>query len=121
MSNNELQHFGIKGMRWGIRRAKPTANNKPSVAPGSVKDEYLERKKQIRRTVIAGRGASIAGKLLVRLSKKSNNNSTIAAGMNYTGKLLKKIGTVTLVGGAAASVYNFEAYRRDSRKTVNVN
>lgn len=45
--NDELYHYGVKGMKWGVRRAK--TSNQPSVIYAKVKDispEILDRGKR---------------------------------------------------------------------------
>ena len=43
MENNELYHHGVKGMKWGHRKARPTTN---ASKVSSKKTEYDELKKQ---------------------------------------------------------------------------
>ena len=37
--NEELYHYGVKGMKWGVRRASKWANSKHQ--PSSVKSKVL--------------------------------------------------------------------------------
>lgn len=42
---NELYHYGVKGMKWGIRRdARVLANHRRNVAVKNIKDQYSSGK-----------------------------------------------------------------------------
>ena len=53
MTENELYHFGVKGMKWGIRRNRslPTGNSKKA---SSNKTEAQARKEKIKKAAIIG-------------------------------------------------------------------
>jgi hypothetical protein len=42
MSSAELIHYGVKGMKWGVRRAELSKNN-PNYTPGQRDHDYLRR------------------------------------------------------------------------------
>ena len=61
MTENELYHFGVKGMKWGIRRNRSfsTGNSKKA---SSNKTEAQARKEKIKKAAIIG--TAVAGTAL---------------------------------------------------------
>lgn len=110
MNNNELYHYGIKGMRWGVRRSKSTSG--PSASPKRTKKMTADEKKKasMRKDVKNRRTLSDADlkKKIERIKSekqlKDLTNEEIAPGKKFVSDVLsssgKKVAT-TLVTGAA--------------------
>lgn len=59
-----LQHFGIKGMKWGVRRAEKAQarfdkNVKEGMTPSQAQEAEVERRKKIRRLTAVGITAAL--------------------------------------------------------------
>lgn len=76
MSENELYHYGVKGMKWGVRRdLRVLANHRRNVSVRNIKNKYrtgnitkLEKKSRIRE-------ANVAKKDYLRKTKQTLRNT----------------------------------------------
>lgn len=83
---NELKHFGVKGMRWGVRheREKTGSGNRPQLS----KEEKAARRKQ-RLQKGLGIVSSLAGAGLVAYSVVTGDyGSAIGAGQRFIQSLM---------------------------------
>lgn len=62
MTENELYHFGVKGMKWGVRRNRSLSKGSPKKA-SSNKSEAQARREKIKKA--AKVGIAVAGTALV--------------------------------------------------------
>ena len=53
MTENELYHFGVKGMKWGVRRNRSLSKGSPKKA-SSNKSESKARMEKIKKAAIIG-------------------------------------------------------------------
>ena len=53
MTENELYHFGVKGMKWGVRRNRSLSKGSPKKA-SSNKSEAQARREKIKKAAIIG-------------------------------------------------------------------
>lgn len=64
MNNNELKHHGVKGMRWGVRKAESSSTSgsrgTSSKTKAAKKQLTPEQKKAITKKVLIGIGAAAA-------------------------------------------------------------
>jgi hypothetical protein len=56
--NSELEHFGVKGMRWGVRKNR--GGSSASTSKKARTPEEAARRKRNRRIAIAGAAAVVA-------------------------------------------------------------
>ena len=81
--DNELQHFGIKGMKWGVRRYQ---NKDGSLTPAGKKrydesDEEREKKEKSKKTKVKVATAAVATAAVATTA--AMNKDKIKKGMEY--------------------------------------
>ena len=81
--DNELQHFGIKGMKWGVRRYQ---NKDGSLTPAGKKrygelDEEREKKEKSKKTKAKVATAAVATAAVATAAAMNKDN--IKKGMDY--------------------------------------
>ena len=80
-----LMHYGVKGMRWGVRRSKPVSTKSPKKrSTSSVNQKNKSTTKSNRSKYIkiglAVVGVALAAYGVYKLSKFMNNKQTMDAG-----------------------------------------
>ena len=72
--DNELYHYGVKGMRWGVVRARQKTGSSGNLTKSQMKREFKEDKKKAfengREGTVLGRAAVYGSKKLIKLDKK---------------------------------------------------
>lgn len=72
--DNELYHYGVKGMRWGVVRARQKTRSSGNLTKSQMKREFKEDKKKAfengREGTVLGRAAVYGSKKLTKLDKK---------------------------------------------------
>ena len=86
MSNNELKHYGVPGMKWGVRRNRKSASS----TGGSNKTVSSKRKKRAIKIgigVTAGILAAIGGAKLSNIVRRDLGEikNTINDAVSYMG------------------------------------
>lgn len=115
-----LEHFGVSGMKWGVRRAKTDAPATP-ITPHQQQAKN-ERNKMLKRSaIVAGVGVTVAVGLFVAnkhvpLSRLAP--STVSSGKNETTKILSrskdtKISAVREAQKKAIELHNAKQLFRD--------
>lgn len=61
-SRSELAHYGVKGMKWGVRKSESTANDTPN-------SRYSQRKRSLDREVYGAKGE-------MRINRRMNAGKT---------------------------------------------
>ena len=104
--NEEIYHFGVKGMKWGVRkkRDQPSVKSLRSTASASkMKDQnknYVNNKGQIRsRAALAGRRVAIEAAI--------NVGGAVATGlvMRYGGATLGSLTNAISFGASVTNLY----------------
>lgn len=89
-SNNELYHYGVPGMKWGVRKAYKQADKRDAAI-----SRYSALDARAKAALAKGRSGKAA-----RLSKKANEYKTEAD--KYQSKLTKKVESRYAKAGEAA-------------------
>lgn len=108
MENNELRHYGVPGMKWGVRKASST----------SSRQEY-RRDKKIRRSLEAD--AYDAGAFARKYSKKTKQMSKktsrkVEKDLDKTGEVSKK--TQTSINTTKQLQKDRDAFTNANRQSV---
>lgn len=115
MEQNELTHYGVKGMKWGVRRYQNkdgtlTAKGKKRYSKLDIKDvdAQLQKNYGASKLGLAGQGAGFGVGFLGGLVGSLTGNPALAIGAAYVGNLIAQ-------GTTVASVAK---YYRDGHKFV---
>lgn len=74
-------HFGAKGMKWGVRKSKPTGSGKSAIKKTKTEIEESERRKKI--AIGAARAAIILAVLGGRIFIKATTGVSVPAPTTY--------------------------------------
>lgn len=127
MENNELQHWGIKGMRWGHRRYQ---NKDGSLTPAgrkryddgdsdnepAYKKQYEAARKEIAAERAAQRNAKSAGKYEAKMAKLEYKQAKQEAKAQEKAEKRKEIAKKVAIGAGIAAAagltyYGLKKYR----------
>lgn len=108
MTNEELMHYGVPGMRWGVRRRRPSdGDGKSSKPKKNVKDlsddelrkriNRLQMEKQYRDLESNDRGKSAVGEFFKEAGKKIILESAVSIGAQVAKHFMAK-GVNNLIG-----------------------
>ena len=107
MNQNELMHFGVKGMKWGKRKAAPTASQtKISNAKSAYKTAKTDYKNSIKDYRRSGHGIGINA---IERSKKAESNMHKSE--------MNMIDAKAKYKAAKAEKAEFKTYRKEMQKT----
>lgn len=119
---NELCHYGVKGMKWGVRKTEYSRNKKSKPKkekenPSSKKDTDAKRRKDIRKSGTIAFASKAASKALYAIGKKqydkykdnaSPERAAAIKGMGYASKALN------VIGDTAFTLNAVQRYRYES-------
>lgn len=103
MTNNDLQHWGIKGMRWGVRRTKAQLARARSSGKSNTDDSHEDYKKahdsksvrSMSNQELKDRNNRLQmEKQYKQLTKKTNKGAAVVKG------LIAAAGTISAAKGA---------------------
>lgn len=122
MTEDELAHYGVMGMKWGHRRAATTSQIKTARANLSVKRSKYEAQRQKVKNTAKGAARDRQAKTLgnMKVSFLKDPDRVIAARMTRGEKaltlLLTGVTGVGIVAGGAAIAGTSAASRRIEKK-----
>ena len=102
---NDLYHFGVKGMKWGIRR-----NRKPKITENDYHDDYKRaHKKESVKVLSDNELRSRINRLQMESQYSKLNKENSKRGIEYINKFFKAGTTVATVTTTALTIYgNFD-------------
>ena len=88
-ADDVLEHFGVKGMKWGVRKQRTTSSS----SGGSKKEGMSAKKKRAIQVAVVG-GALVAGVLLAHQGRTrlSSTGSAASRGSSVAGRILSSRG-----------------------------
>lgn len=93
-----IEHFGTKGMRWGVRKSRSSSSTpltKQQQATRDQRNKFLKRSAVSAGIGVAVVGALLAGHHILNLSGGSNSRQV---GKIAAGNTLKKVGSTSAKG-----------------------
>lgn len=107
---NELYHYGVLGMKWGVHRAKNKSNISKSTRKNDnsdMSDDYKEA--HIKKSIKSMSDAELK-KRLNRIQMEENyskiKRQKLSKGKRYVDNFIKAATTVSAVSTAAITIYN---------------
>ena len=111
--SNELCHYGVKGMKWGVRRNRKLntlskiKNKRSREDPSKYHDDY--KKAHSKKNIKEMSDKELRDRLnRIQMEQQYTklNPDKIDKGKIYAGKALKAIGTVATTTGTIITLYN---------------
>ena len=111
---NELNHYGVKGMRWGVRRSE-NRSSRSIRKRGASSKESAQRRKRIAK-IAAGTAATVTvvAATAIYLKNKEQVDSFVA---KNAGKVLKTV-TDQKAAKAVATAKKREAYAKKNASKI---
>ena len=111
---NELNHYGVKGMRWGVRRSE-NRSSRSIRKRGASSKESAQRRKRIAK-IAAGTAATVTvvAATAIYLKNKKQVDSFVA---KNAGKVLKTV-TDQKAAKAVATAKKREAYAKKNASKI---
>lgn len=97
MNNNELMHYGVLGMKWGVRKDRRSSSSKRKKKTVKTSDDYKEysnlRKRDVR-TLSNNELRKVNDRMNLEQNYRRLNPSTISKGLKIATATAAALGTM---------------------------
>lgn len=111
---NELNHYGVKGMRWGVRKRLPLVSGNSRRQPASNQDIYqrkMQRRAKAKKVAKVGGAIALAALASYGAYKLSKNPQALQKGKDFLDyKILKKSKPLTPAELKEMGISTFEPH-----------
>lgn len=83
-SDSSLEHFGVRGMHWGVRKSRPTGSSNGN----SERKSSFKRKSRVALGVAATVGAVAVGTMIKRSQNEKLARKAVADNIDYLSKMV---------------------------------
>lgn len=108
---DELYHYGVKGMRWGVRRSKPQSGYSSGTRKRSKKLSPDQKEKQNRKNALKKRRTMSDAELKKRIERlklekefKNLTKEDISPGKSYVSDIMSSAGKKALTVVASGAI-----------------
>lgn len=97
LAENTLSHFGVQGMKWGVRKASEKKNGKSKPAPSSEYTQSRALKKRSVKTLTNAEIKALNQRMQLEKTLKELNPSAITRGSNIAKGVLATATTISSI------------------------
>lgn len=109
MNNTMLMHYGIKGMKWGVRRNRDVESKPRTAQKQSIPEHEDYKRAHTKKSVKSMSDAELRSRInRIQMEQQYANLSkaTISNGRSAVGKIVKTAGTVAGITSTVLTLYS---------------